>query len=307
MSKGDRKQYTGAGLIVLVLLGAAYFTQPNAPSARERKSPSEEECAKKSYQIGAEADKGFTVVVSRNDPACEHQPAATANPQDSGQGATSVAEADLLAQERMAHWTAWIGVFTAVGLAVLYITFYVTRRTVEETVNIGEAQTRAYLAGLSAKYITRGMRPFAIELTVRNFGNSPANIERKLSEYQFDLLYRPNSEDAHVAILEQTAHVGDIDSISAGAEAQILIYPGVTNNEDKDFPFRDDVFNVSAEVALSYKDVFGKGNEITIEIREDGGEAQMGSPRNRSLRVATSEGRRLKTIIERAYENARKK
>lgn len=51
---------------------------------------------------------------------------------------------DLCAQQAMAGWTRAIGVFTLIGLAVLYITFDATRAAVIETRRIGEAQFRCY-------------------------------------------------------------------------------------------------------------------------------------------------------------------
>lgn len=54
-------------------------------------------------------------------------------------------EANLLAQERVAHWTAWIGAFTAIGLFAILATLIETRRVTAVTREIGQKQIRAYL------------------------------------------------------------------------------------------------------------------------------------------------------------------
>ena len=91
-------------------------------------------------------------------------------------------------------------------------------------------------------------------------------------------------------------------SISAGAEATFEVFPQYTRKPDVDFPFADDIVTISVQVAIDYVDVFGTKKSITVAIGEDG-DFQAGSPRTRNLKVTTTEGRRMKTALERGIEN----
>lgn len=101
----------------------------------------------------------------------------------------TITQADLLAQEKVAHWTRWIGVFTAVGLGALIWTLMLTRQanlsaqeSVRVTRTVGEQSTRAYVAiaidGLKVGGKANQNNPVevAIELRLRltNYGASPA-------------------------------------------------------------------------------------------------------------------------------------
>lgn len=97
-------------------------------------------------------------------------------------------ESDLAAQWQAANWVLWatiIGaiqlVFSGLGLIALLRTIHQGREglqaakdAISETKRIGEAQTRCYLSGASAKmgYLTTG--EFWVECLIRNTGQSPA-------------------------------------------------------------------------------------------------------------------------------------
>lgn len=70
-------------------------------------------------------------------------------------------DADLLAQERVAYWTTWIGLFTAAGLGALIWTLILTRQanmSAQEAVRVtrtaGEQSTRAYVT-VEKVFVTR--------------------------------------------------------------------------------------------------------------------------------------------------------
>lgn len=84
-------------------------------------------------------------LVQREAPAEASQEIATQDQQNAeGKAAYILNRGDLCAQQSMARWTRAIGVFTLLGLFVLYITFDATRDAVIETRRIGEAQFRCY-------------------------------------------------------------------------------------------------------------------------------------------------------------------
>ena len=95
----------------------------------------------------------------------------------------TLAEADLLAQERMAYWTTWLAFLTALGLGALIWTLRLTRQTVDVTREIGDKQTRAYIDVWSAKMISPNSetditwhsdRGIKAKILIKNFGMTPA-------------------------------------------------------------------------------------------------------------------------------------
>lgn len=191
MPKRHELLYVGAVLGAIGLLfGAAYYE----PKTLERTELSDEEsCPYKTYHVSSNSDGGFEFRIERDTKACKEY-AATEEAKNGTYRPRNTEEADLLAQKKMAHWTRWIGVFTALGLAVLYATFDATRRAVIETRKIGQAQTGCYPAitkitlrigsgqnvthvfsDESPEYIdfTAGLFP-ELRWTVENYGQTPA-------------------------------------------------------------------------------------------------------------------------------------
>jgi len=117
----------------------------------------------------------------------ERNPSAN-EPEDNGDRNSNTSinplEADLLAQERMAHWTLWIGIFTAAGLAAIILTLAETQEVTRVTRDVGIAQVRAYISVLDFEWsgdptsftINKGHRVAKIGFSVnaRNDGQTPA-------------------------------------------------------------------------------------------------------------------------------------
>lgn len=154
--------------MVILLIG--WGTEPKRPSANERNPTSEHYGGKYEGRVTCEADCQVTFGLSPDSVSDgEHQESNTANKRASD-NALTVGEADLLAQEKMAHWTKVIGVMTAVGLLLLYVTFEATRDAVIDQRKIGEAQTRAMID--------------VAEVTIGNFflnGKVRMNSEKKVA------------------------------------------------------------------------------------------------------------------------------
>tara|TARA_R110000824_G_scaffold102471_3_gene243116 strand:+ start:81472 stop:82254 length:783 start_codon:yes stop_codon:yes gene_type:complete len=139
----------------------------------------------------------------------EYSPATdTNNPEN---GLLTLAQADLLAQKRMAYWTVWISVFTALGLGVLAWTLYETRRMTLATRRIGEAQVRPWISikdmkvtglrvspihigderpkgfSLHASFTIRNTGPMPAEAILTYFGlHDPSETESSFAEWQKD-------------------------------------------------------------------------------------------------------------------------
>jgi hypothetical protein len=98
-------------------------------------------------------------------------------PNESNIGFLKFEEANLLAQERVAHWTAWIGAFTAIGLFAILATLIETRQVTNVTREIGQKQIRAYIhidriyLDTSSSDLTEGVR---LCVSAHNSGQSRA-------------------------------------------------------------------------------------------------------------------------------------
>lgn len=295
MPAGDKDRKPPHNLVIwvfVIIIASAYLSRPTTPSARENNASDEDRCPYTEYEVRSDGDGGFSFAIERDDEACAEYGQTTPKAEERNPKVLTLSEADLLAQERMAHWTLWIGILTGTGLIVLYITFVATRDAVEETRNIGEAQTRAYLAGLSAEYAVTDRDPLAIDLTIKNFGNSPAGIWPVSSRYVITLLYIPKGDvkKAKTAVIEQRGLTFSPGTVSAGAEAVMRVRPSLFSKPSIDYPFADEVFGASLEVVIRYSDVFKKGSTITIHISEQNEKPEIGIKRKCPLKVTTREG-----------------
>lgn len=183
-------------VLSVAVFSLAFFCQPNAPSTVDQKSQldGEANCAERHsdtyinwwFGIRHSSDCQTDVLQAKvleggSDKGGIEKPIHQAY-----DSSLSVAEADLLAQERVAYWTFWISILTAVGLAALLWTLWLTREAnraardaVDVTRTIGELQLRAHLSvetlvGKSQNAVSGSTKnpPRSLELTVnvRNFG-----------------------------------------------------------------------------------------------------------------------------------------
>lgn len=182
MFSRDGLHYLIAFLIVGGLLTLAWYKQPRTLDVAENRS--EESCPYKTYHVGNNPDGGIEFRIERDAESCEGYSNSSENTESPKNEPETLAEADLLAQQQMAHWTRWIGAFTAFGLFVLYVTFNETRRAVVETRKIGTAQTKAYLSIESVK-VSTGLECLSLSITLKNFGATAAKDVEAISKLTF--------------------------------------------------------------------------------------------------------------------------
>jgi len=162
------------GGITLGIISFAWWQSPTVPSTEE--CPTSNTHTEKQYRVSRDPDGQYFLSIKEDQSTgeCDEIADKEANQANS----LTVVEADLLAQERMAYWTFSIGVFTAIGLGLLYSTFYETRRAVEETRDIGEAQTRAWVGVINTTHTIaeteKGRVGVIFGVQLQNFGASPA-------------------------------------------------------------------------------------------------------------------------------------
>ncbi|WP_428409155.1 hypothetical protein [Hyphococcus sp.] len=192
MFSRDGLHYLTAFLIVGGLLTLAWCLQPETLTTEYY---SEETCPYKTYHVGNGPDGGIEFRIERDAESCKGYDKPAENAETTDKPPETLAEADLLAQQQMAHWTRWIGGFTALGLFVLYVTFSETRKAVVETREIGQAQSRAYLSVIGGEFTLERNLPMYLSMTIiiRNTGNSPATDLRLSAEVCFEGY--PEAED----------------------------------------------------------------------------------------------------------------
>ncbi len=107
-----------------------------------------------------------------------------------------------MAQESVAYWTLWIGIYTAVGLVAIVATFEITRQQTIATREIGQKQVRAYLAVQPSDFaISRDEKLLAF-IKVKNVGQSPATVTEIVVSLQSvvlnDKVVNSNKKDTYV-------------------------------------------------------------------------------------------------------------
>lgn len=133
---------------------------------------------------------------------CDAENAPASRKNNAQEPARTSADAELLAQERVAYWTLWIGIYTAVGLIAIVATFEITRQQTLATREIGQKQVRAYLAVQPSNFaISKEGKLFAF-INVKNVGQSPATLTEIVIALQSvvlnDKVINPDSRDTFV-------------------------------------------------------------------------------------------------------------
>lgn len=144
---GFAEKYAAAisvAIVIALLLLAAWITTPNTPSAQTEILDGPKR-AEFSYTAGYDSENGLYVRVERPLPSQSASGISAEDSKEPSKQRLGTAEADLLAQERVAHWTFWIAVFTAIGLVAIVATFEAARQQTIATREIGEMQSRCYV------------------------------------------------------------------------------------------------------------------------------------------------------------------
>lgn len=175
MSKRNRRHFIAFGGLgaVIAVFTFAYFAQPQRSVYSQQTEAGGQ--AEQAQQIADDCARGLI-------PSCrfyETEPPARSSDQPNNEE-QRLALLDLYAQDRMAHWTAYIGAFTALGVLLLIGTLLETQKTAEaakaagdETRRIGQTQLRAYVGPESPKIAVKG-DAIRGEVKIKNFGPTPA-------------------------------------------------------------------------------------------------------------------------------------
>lgn len=204
----------------------AWFNTPKAPSILEvPQGQNEQNCTQYRTSSGnaSQSETGST------DEAyywrCELQDPQNYTKNTTGDPPRTLADADLLAQEQVAYWTAWIGFFTVVGLIALILTLVETRKMTATTSEIGKQQNAAYLAfkytGLRFDNISRTIRGDA---TFENLGSTPA---QNLAGYLSLNFVFTDGRTKHIGKFEGRTLLSDVGPKLGGSmwfESDRLVY-----------------------------------------------------------------------------------
>lgn len=173
-----------------ILLTIAFINQPRVPSSYGDNFTTSQPVTQETYRGNYSTRNGLSFSFQRESSSTQVQ----AEEQPCHDCMYSVAEADLLAQERVAYWTLWIGVFTALGLGALVWTIFETREMTVATRQIGVSQSRAYLAFEPQQVISFEGNKIDVNLIMRNTGKTPAINMKFWAETSF-IEWPPSGND----------------------------------------------------------------------------------------------------------------
>lgn len=136
-----------AGLILISSLALAVVSEPEAPTSYESHSKERQAGVNRSENRDDDNQADFRFYSSWHPEAQAVSIVASGGEQIlTGERELSAAEANLLAQERVAHWTAWIGVFTALGLFALIWTLLETQQLAAATRRTLDIEVEPFLS-----------------------------------------------------------------------------------------------------------------------------------------------------------------
>ena len=163
--------------VVASILGliVAYAWEPDGPSVLETQSDQiDRKCTQYRESESERTQSGTRLVDELYKWSCEPEQQTEYEQNHADSPPRSSTDADLLAQERVAYWTFWIGIFTGFGLVALVGTLIETRNISDITRDVGQNQLRAYLTMRIriADKDAEGAEIFVIEVT--NNGQTPA-------------------------------------------------------------------------------------------------------------------------------------
>lgn len=274
MLKGNWRQFIAPAVIAVLAIGGTWFGglvfEPRCIAdslSRETDANAEHDQPRPHYHrsvtchANCQVQFGFDGKDSSYGDAKE-----TANQQKEANGAPlpPVEERDLCAQARMAWWTRIIALWTAIGAILLFFALLLTRRDIEQTREIGEAQNRSYVRVLRAtstlesneEYGSRAKYWAVVNFTIKNSGQTPAQ-------------HLAHDETAVVATL-------GTHSMSFGKkEPKLTIDCALSSGEEGVYtvrtdPFYDHTFQallrddvaIIADIALNSRDVFGEWETV---------------------------------------------
>jgi hypothetical protein len=238
MFKRDRLLFVGVGLAVVIATFLALRFAPNSPSAleQEQRSGQENYCAEYKANTVYNPDGTATTVSEGRAHACDKEQAADQRA-NLRQG-FSIAEADLLAQQQMAYWTSWMGIFASFSLVALVWTLFETRR-------LAQAQSAAFLNMAKGEAYKAHTGQWVLKLTIVNQGDTPAkNIQVTAHLDYFD---------------------GEVDGPPIIGHKQKLVSRTLTYMGPKS----DDLLTLLAEPIFPAENLYPDGPRGDISLRTD--------------------------------------
>ena len=186
--------------VVASILGliVAYASEPDGPSVLETQSDQiDRKCTqyRESESERTQNDTGSVDELYKW--SCEPEQQTEYEQNYADNPPRSSTDADLLAQERVAYWTFWIGIFTGFGLVALVGTLFETQQILKTTKESSRRELRAYMGVSGADNATirqtedEDWRPsfgdtIGCRVHYQNFGQTPAYIKRE--GFCFDVL-----------------------------------------------------------------------------------------------------------------------
>lgn len=282
MSKRNWLPITFIGGIVLIagMIVLAIVTEPDLPSAQGGDEVAEHQHSQKSYTVTYESGAGLKLTIDEGSPADANHEESPTDTKDALKPPLSITESDLLAQERMAHWTRWLGIMTGVGLVLLAATLVEALGATEAASVAADAADktlqaeRAWLTHQGVEYglnsnggerdgktFKRGM-PFQPHFV--NTGRSPATdcmafvawelVPYKSSEIPYFEI--PKQDDRHAS--------GVIGPSQRGSGMQQII---VDDEYDKFFTRQSKLI---IHIRVDYRDVFERERDHIYEATLEG-------------------------------------
>lgn len=263
----------GLYLALIILPIVALIFSPQAPTVLEEpQTQAIQSCTQtRQSESDGEPEFGFTEDVYQW--RCEPEQSAEYRQNDAKEKPRTSADADLLAQERVAHWTLWIGIYTAIGLMAIVATFEVTREQAIATRQIGVVQSRAYvdIANASVQVFQAG-QPFIGDIEIHNTGQTPAN--------QLQVSHTTYVTEFPIPIpIVPLGEMGGYSSATLGANRTFVIRPSSSPtilDQALIDRIRNETAAVSVAIKVRYVDVFGEAHEAFAKVTVYGNDAKAG-------------------------------
>mgnify|MGYP003134010018 CR=1 FL=1 len=243
MVKGYRLAIV-AVVVITLLVGLATYTAPTRSSLALEQSPHSSD-VDQSFSVVRHPLYGFTVI---------------ARAEESRQNSSSP---DLLAQEIMAHWTMWIGIFTAAGLASIVLTLAETRQVTKITREIGVAQTVAYPSIDKLEFISGDRDGDALRIIInslwKNVGNTPA--------FEFEGKHHLKVQLEGAIVLNEILNTNEesgLRRIDAGSSETLHSAPDHFSFADYIEALESETIAISVEVIGSYRTAFDTTEKFQI-------------------------------------------
>lgn len=192
----------------------------------------------------------------------------------------SDANMDLKAQQDMAFWALWMFIVSAIGLPVniagltaIFISLRHTRESITNDRAIGEAQVRAYLHCVSARY-ERSKSQITAIIELSNTGNSPASNVHVEGDASVQEVLGTFSHFRVAAWASSRTTSADFPPVIASSKTSDSVTFFWENDFTEAVEKSEDIVHKRAvfehgntiwfDLVVSWTDVFGKRHELPV-------------------------------------------